>query len=204
MSLIRRLLNKKEASVNRLVLYRLDQDNLLIRDKRNISGMGTRVHKDHIDALSIKFYQYLSKTGSCHDLQIKNIQLYKLYTRQVKLKLIGVLKCAHRIRNLSLDSEKNIEIVTDKQTASIMKKAFSFLDHEPSNITWKINHSLTSCITINSLIMRFFSLLKMHIAPSSLPKSYFYDHVDSRLPTVLITMPQRRADDFFTAYVEEF
>ena len=98
-ALIGRMLNKKTIK-NRLVLYRLDHDNVLIRDKRNISAMDVGAHKNHIDAMSIKFYQYLNKSGSCDGLQIKNLQLYKLYTRQVKLKLTGVLKCAYRIRNL--------------------------------------------------------------------------------------------------------
>ena len=204
MALIGKILNGKKAISSRLVLYRLDQDNVLIRDKRNVSGMAIGAHKDHIDAMSIKFYQYLDRSGSCDGLLIKNLPLYKLYTRQVKLKLTGVLKCAYRIRNLSLDSEKNIEIVTDKQTVSIMREAFSFLDFEPTNVTWNANGLLTSCITMNSFIMRCAALIKMFISPSDLPKDYFYKHVDSNLPTVLLTMPQRRADDFFSSYVEEF
>lgn len=204
MLLVENLLKKKENSSTRLVLYRLDRDNVLIRDKRNISGMAVGAHKDHIDAMSIKFYQYLDKSGSCNDLLIKELQLYKLYTRQVKLKLTGVLKCAYRIRILSLDTKENIEIITDRQTASIMQKSFLFLNFEPTNIVWNINGLLTACITTNSLAMRFVSLIKMLFSPSSLPKNYFYNHVDSKLPTVLITMPQRRTDDFFSAYVDAF
>ncbi|MDC1251194.1 hypothetical protein N8Z60_00350 [Gammaproteobacteria bacterium] len=204
MIMVGRLLNAQETTTSRLVLYRLDQDNLLIRDKRNLSGMAIRAHKDHIDAMSIKFYQYLNKSGSCDGLQIKNLQLYKLYTRQVKLKLTGVLKCAYRIRNLSNDSEANIEIITDRQTFSILQEAFLFLNYKPTKITWKVNGLLTSCITINSLIMRFAALIKMLISPSDLPKDYFYKRVDSNSPTVLITMPRRRTEDFFSTYVKEF
>ena len=204
MALIGRILNEKESTRSRLVLYRLDQDNVLIRDERNVSGMAIGAHKDHIDAMSIKFYQYLDKSGSCDGLLIKNLQLYKLYTRQVKLKLTGVLKCVYRIRNLSIDSKENIEIITDRQTVSIMKEAFLFLNYEPTNITWNVDGLLTSCVTINSLIMRCAALIKMFISPSDLPKDYFYKHVDSNSPTVLITMPKRRTDDFFSSYVEEF
>ena len=203
MALIGRILNKK-STISRLVLYRLDQDNLLIRDERNISGMAIGAHKDHIDAMSIKFYKYLDNSGSCDDLLIKNLRLYKLYTRQVKLKLAGVLISAYRIKNLSADSEANIEIITDRQTFSILKEAFLFLNYKPTNITWKVHGLLTSCITINSLIMRFAALVKMLISPSDLPKDYFYKHLDSNLPTVLITMPRRRTDDFFSTYVKEF
>ena len=204
MLFIKKILNAGGTSRSKLILYRQDHDNLFIRDKRNVSAMAIGVHKDHIDAMSIKFYKYLDKSGSSDKLLMKNLKLYKLYTRQVKLKLTGVLKCAYRIRNLSLDSEKNIEIVTDKQTVSIMREAFSFLDFEPTNVTWNANGLLTSCITINSFIMRCAALIKMFISPSDLPKDYFYKHVDSNLPTVLLTMPQRRADDFFSFFVEEF
>jgi hypothetical protein len=203
MALIGRVLNERSTR-SRLVLYRLDHDNVLIRDERNISAMAIGAQKNNIDAMSIKFYQYLDKSGSCDGLLIKNIQLYKLYTRQVKLKLTGVLICAYRIRNLSIDSKENIEIITDRQTVSIMKEAFLFLNYEPTNITWNVDGLLTSCVTINSLIMRCAALIKMFITPSDLPKDYFYNYVDSKLPTVLITMPQRRADDFFSSYVQEF
>lgn len=204
MVLIKKMLNASKTKGNRLIVYRLDHDNLLIRDKRNVSAMAVGVHKDHIDAMSIKFYQYLGKSRNLNNLLIKNLQLYKLYTRQVKLKLTGVLKCAYRIRQLSIDSEEKIEILADRQTVAIMKEAFIFLDFKPSNISWSISGLLTACITANSLIMRFAALIKMFITPSDLPKDYFYKHIDSKAPTVLMTMPQRRADDFFSSYVEEF
>ena len=204
MLFIKKILNARINSNSKLILYRQDLDNLFIRDKRNVSAMSIGAHKDHIDAMSIKFYKYLDRSGSSDKLLIKNLKLYKLYTRQVKLKLTGVLKCAYRIRNLSIDSERKIEIITDKQTVSIMSEAFSFLEFEPTNIEWKVNGLLTLCITINSFIMRCAALIKMFISPSNLPKDYFYKHVDSNLPTVLLTMPQRKADDFFSSYVEEF
>lgn len=204
MSCIQKILNGNDSIINRLILYRLDDDNLLLRDKRNISAIAIGAHKDHIDAMSIKFYKYLEKSGNFDSLLIKNLQLYKLYTRQVKLKLTGVLKCAYRIRQLSIDSEENIEIVTDRQTVAMMKEAFIFLNFQPTNISWNVRGLLTACITINSLIMRFAALIKMIISPSDLPKDYFFKHVDSNSPTVLMTMPQRRSDDFFSAYVKEF
>ena len=59
MKLIRRIFNRKKISNNILVLYRLDRDNVLIREKQNISGMSIEQHKDHVEALSIEFYEYL-------------------------------------------------------------------------------------------------------------------------------------------------
>ncbi len=203
-ALVNNLLKSGNFKNSTIVLYRLDQDNVLIRDKRNISGIAIGAHKDHIDALSIQFYQYLEKFEGSKALLLKDIQLYKLYTRQVKLKLAGVLRCVFRIRSLSSESEENIEIITDRQTVSIIKQAFLFLNYTPSNITWKIHGVLTLCITINSLIMRVASLFNMYISPSNLPKEYFYKHVDSKAPTVLITMPKRRTKDFFSTYVQDF
>ncbi len=203
MGLIKKLLNRKETTGSRLVLYRLDQDNILLRDERNISGMAIGSHKDHIDLMSIKFYRYLEKSIDCDALSIKNLQMYKLYNRQVKLKIAGVLKCAYRIRNLTIDIENNIEVITDRQTVSIMEEAFRFLDYAPKNITWKTSNSLTACITINSIIMRLASLIKMLFSPSNLPKKYYHKHVDANVPTVLITMPRRKPEDFFSTYVDE-
>ena len=72
MVLIGKILNGKETTNSRLVLYRLDQDNVLIRDESNISGMAIGAHQDHIEAMSIKFYQYLEKSLNCDVLSIKN------------------------------------------------------------------------------------------------------------------------------------
>lgn len=201
--LISKILNGKKSNDKTLILYRLDKDNVFLRDKRNISGTGIGVHNDHIDALAIKFYRKIEKSGSCETPSIRGLQLYKLYTRQVKLKLIGVLKCAHTIKRLSIDSEDNIEIIADKQTISIMKEALFFLRYKPTNIKWKSNGLLTVCVTINSLIMRFAALVRMCASSSDLPDEYFYRHIDSSLPTVLINMPKRRPEDFFSTYVQE-
>ena len=38
-AVIERILNSKDTSLDSLVLYRLDQDNVLIRNKRNISEL---------------------------------------------------------------------------------------------------------------------------------------------------------------------
>ncbi len=203
-TLIRKILNTKNIQNNKLVLYRLDRDNVLIREKQNISGMGIDLHKDNIEALSIKFYNYLRDAEICDGLVIKNLQIYNLYTRQVKLKLAGLLRCAYRIQKLSIGSEDKLEIITDRQTVSIIMETFSFLKYEPDNISWKTNSLLTWCITVNSFLMRAAALFKMITVPSDLPKDYFYKHNDSDLPTVLITMPKRRPDDFFSTYVKKF
>ena len=203
LALVKKLLNKKETTNTRLILYRLDKNNVLIRDKRNLSGIAVGVHKDQIDVMSIKFYQYIEESLNCNVLSIKNLQLYKLYNRQVKLKLAGVLRCAYRIKNFSDDVEGNIEIITDRQTVSIMKEAFLFLDYAPKNITWKSNSMMTILITINSLIMRFVALVKWLVSSCMLPKEYYHKHIDSAAPTILIAMPKRRPEDFFSSYVEE-
>lgn len=204
LKLIRKIFNRKGTSNNILLLYRLDRDNILIRENRNISGMAIDLHKDHIEALSIKFYNFLRNEDICSALVIKNLQIYDLYTRQVKLKLAGLLRCAYRIQKLSIDREETLEIITDKQTASIVKKTFSFLQYKPSNIRWKTNKSLTFCITVNSFLMRAAAIFKMITVKSELPVDYFYKENDTSLPTVLITMPKRRPEDFFSSYVKKF
>ena len=203
MTLIKKLLNSKATTSSRIVLYRLDRENILLRDERNISGMAVGVHKHHIDAMSIKFYRYLEKSIDCDALSIKNLKMYDLYTRQVKLKIASVLICAYRIRNFAIDIEKNIEVITDKQTVSILEEAFRFIDYEPKNISWKTSILLTACISINSMIMRLASLIKMLFSQCHLPKKYYHKYVDDNVPTVAISMPRRNPEDFFSTYVDE-
>ena len=52
--------------------------------------------------------------------------------------------------------------------------------------------------------MRFASLIKMLVDPSDLPKKYYYKHVNSQAPSILITMPKRRPEDFYESYVKKF
>jgi len=202
--LISRIRSGINSSNNRLILYRLDKDNFFLADKSNISGKTIGASYDSIDSMSIEFYRYIEKFGSCNTLSINNVPLYQLYPRQVKLKLEGVLRGALRIRNLLNNNEENTEVITDRQTASIMKEAFLFLNYTPANVTWKVNGLLTLCITINSFFMRFFALVNMCISRSKLPSEYFYKHVNSNAPTVLITTPKNRPADFFSMYVKEF
>jgi hypothetical protein len=203
-ALVGNILNKKNLKKSTVVLYRLDPNNAFISDNRNISGISLEAQRDHIDAMSMKFYQYLEKFGCQDVLSIDNIPLYELYTRQVRLKLSGVLRCALRIKKLSIENEDNIEIITDKQTISIMTEAFLFLDYTPNNIKWRVSGVLTVCISINSLIMRSAAILRMYFSSSKLPKKYYYKHVNSSAPTVLITMPIRRPEAFFSMYVKKF
>jgi hypothetical protein len=202
--LIKNKTNEENYKNNRLILYRLDKDNVFLTKKNNISGQTLGITNDSIDSMSIKFYQYIEKSINYKTLSINTIPLYQLYPRQVKLKLDGVLRGALRIRNLSNKSVDNLEVITDRQTALIMKEAFSFLNYQPKNIIWKVNRLLTLCITINSFIMRFFAILNMYISPSKLPSEYFYKHVNANAPTVLITTPKNRPADFFSMYVKEF
>ena len=202
--LISRISRGINSSNNRLILYRLDKDNFFLTDKRNISGNTVGASYDSIDSMSIKFYRYIEKSGRCNTLLINNVPLYQLYPRQVKLKLEGVLRGALRIKNLLDNNQVKTEIITDRQTASIMKEAFLFLNYTPAYVTWKVNRLLTLCITNNSLFMRFFALINMCISRSKLPSEYFYKHVNSNAPTVLITTPKNRPADFFSMYVKEF
>ena len=165
--------------------------------------MSIELHKDHIEALSIEFYEYLRNADICNNLVIKDLKIYNLYTRQVKLKLASLLRCAYRIQKLSIDGRETLEIITDRQTASIMNKTFSFLQYDPVNIIWKTNRLLTFCITVNSFLMRVAAVLKMITVQSELPKDYFYKENDTNSPTVLITMPKRRPEDFYLTYVKE-
>ena len=57
-ALIRRILHGKRTSNSSLVLYRLDEDNVLIREDQNASGISTGLRADNIDAMSFKFYQH--------------------------------------------------------------------------------------------------------------------------------------------------
>ena len=193
----------KYSSSNKLVIYRLDKENIYIRNNNNLSGSVIGINQDQIDVLSIKFYHFLESSSNCSLVKIKGLPLYGLYQRQVKLKLSEVLKCAFRINNLSYKSDKNLEILTDRQTASIMKSAFLFLKKSPSNIVWNESSTLSACITFNSLLMRIAALLKMLITPSTLPNKYFTKKTDKNLPTVLLALPRRRPEDFLATYVED-
>tara|TARA_B110000305_G_C19436097_1_gene639053 strand:+ start:272 stop:2062 length:1791 start_codon:yes stop_codon:yes gene_type:complete len=203
LSVVDKLLNSSAHTKTRLVLYRLDKDNIFIRDKRDLSGMPIGFRAADVDALSLEFYRYLEKSKSCDAIKIKNQQLYGLYTRQVKLKLAGLLKCAYRIQNLNHERGGNLEIITDRQTISIMKLTFLFLNYSSHNIHWISNYQLTACITINSIFMRTAAVIKMLITPTTLPKYYFAKHLSSDVPSILITMPRRRPEDFFISYVEK-
>ena len=200
---IKKLLQQDKLTQNKLILYRLDKENIFIRDKANLSGASIGVSVANIDTLSLQFYRYLEKSKSCERLKIKNQKLYSLYTRQLKLKLGGVLKCAYRIQNIQHGTNERLEIISDKQTISMIQEALLFLNYSSNKIHWKSNLTLTICITLNSFIMRAAAIIKMLFTPTTLPKEYFYKHVSDEAPTILITMPKRRPKDFFASYVEE-
>jgi len=203
MALIGFLSNSKSSNQERIILYRLDQDNILLRDNRNLSGISVGINQDKIDALSIEFYRYLESSSELRKIMIKKIPLLQLYTRQTKLKLTAILNCIHRIENFSSESKDNIEIITDKQTASIVKEGIKFLGKDSGNILWRTNLILTTIISINSFIMRIASLITMYFSKSTLPVHYYCKISDLKLPTILIALPRRRPDDFYSTYVEE-
>jgi len=123
--LLNLIVNKKQTTRDRLLLYRLDKENIFLTDKRNISGMTIGFDKKHINLMTVKFYRFLESSGICKDLLINNVSLYQTHTRQVTLKLRSVLECAYRIIKLSNDNKKNTEIITDKQTISVINEAFN-------------------------------------------------------------------------------
>ena len=141
LSKIKKLLKQDKLTKNKLILYRLDKENIFIRDKANLSGTSIGISMANIDALSLKFYRYLEKSKSCEGLKIKNQKLYELYTRQLKLKLGGVLKCAYRIQNIQHGKDESLEIISDKQTLSMIQEALLFLNYSTNKIHLEIKPS---------------------------------------------------------------
>ena len=116
---------------------------------------------------------------------------------------MGVLNCIHRLEGFCHGKPEKIQIITDKQTVSIMNEAVRFLDREIPNLEWKTNFILTSIISLNSLFMRVASLITMHIRKTTLPDYYYFKNTNQNLPTALLALPRRRPEDFYTTYVEE-
>ena len=200
-SLLRKIMNRPKIGLS-LLLYRLDQNNTFISNSENISGIPLNKNRDDIDALSILFYNFLGQKGTCKDLRIKDLQLYNLYTRQVKLKLAGVIRGAIRVNNLALDNKDKLTVITDIQSISIMQEAFLFLNLSQENIVWKKSLLLTACISINSLFMRAVALFRMIFASANLPNEYYYKLLNRNLPTLLLTSPRKRPKDFFSSYIK--
>ena len=191
-------------SKNKIFLCRLDKNNHFLNHKLNASETITSIDKYGIDAQSVKFYRYLKKLNITNDLQFENENLYELYPRQVKLKLAGVIRCVHKIQKIIENRSDKTEIITDFQTAVIFKQAFSFLNLSTDKIYWNTNFILSLCITLNSIVMRFLALVKFLFVSSKLPSEYFYKFVNKSSPTVALTMPMRKPDDFFKSYVSKF
>lgn len=201
--IINHLSNKNYDFEDTLILYRLDRDNDLLRNAKNLSGTPIALHQNKIDALSFEFYLYLEKSNTLKNITFKSLPLYSLYTRQVKLKLAEVLKCAYRIRNLSDKNKEKLSVITDHQTSAIIQEALFFLGFKLNNVLWINNKFLSLCILSNSLIMRLASIAKMTISSSKLPTVYFRKKEQKNLPTALISLPRRRPEDFYTTYIEE-
>ena len=191
-------------SKNKIFLCRLDKNNHFLNHKLNASETTTSIDKYGIDAQSVKFYRYLKKLNISNDLQFENENLYDLYPRQVKLKLAGVIRCVHKIQKIIENRSDKTEIITDFQTAIIFKQAFSFLNLSTDKIYWNTNFIFSLCITLNSIVMRFLAFVKFLFDSSKLPSEYFYKFVNKSSPTVVLTMPMRKPDDFFKSYVSKF
>jgi hypothetical protein len=191
-------------SKNKLFLCRLDKHNYFLNHKLNVSDTTISIDKYDVSTQSIKFYRYLKKLNIANDLQVDNKNLYNLYPRQVKLKLECVIICVHRIQKIIEKKSDKIEIITDLQTAAIFKQAFSFLNLSTDKIYWNTKFTLTLCVTFNSIVMRFLAFAKFLLVSSKLPSEYFYKFVNKSSPTVVLTMPMRKPDDFFKSYVSKF
>ena len=202
--LLKIIINTKEKYTNLLFLYRLDSHNIFLRDKKNISGVPIEIDKYEVDTISIKFYRHLEKSRRFENLKINGEPFYSLYTRQVKLKLGSIIKSVYRIRKISNSSKEGIKIITDMQTISVFKEAFLFLGFKTDNIDWKSSLLLTTCITLNSIIMRFIAITRMYLVSNELPKEYFYKYVSDSVQSIVMTMPKRNTKDFFSSYVSKF
>ncbi len=200
--IVKRLLHRGEHKSLEIILSRLDKDNIFLGDNRNLSALSTDTHKDDVEVLSLKFYKYLVSSGNVDGLKINNIPLHYLYTRQIKLKLGHVIRCALKLKKLSLESSQGFHIITDKQTSSIMKAAFLFLEFDSDKIFWKINKSLTFCVTLNAIIMRFFALIRMYFSSSKLPKEYFFKCSDPSLPTILYILTKVKPEELYQTYIQ--
>ena len=202
--LLNLIINKKHTSEDKLLLYRLDKENVFLTDQRNISGIDIGFDQDHIDLMTIKFYRFLESSGISNDLLIENISLYRLHTRQVTLKLRSVLQCAYRIIKFSSYNKDITHIITDRQTIAVIKEAFNFLKYDPHNIKFTPNVFLTTCVIVNSVIMRSAAIAKMLISPSKLPKKYFLRYKSPSIPTIVLTGPRKNTEDFYSTYVKKF
>ena len=57
--LLKKTFSSNSTYKRRLILYRLDKENIYLRDTKNLSGISVGVHQDKIYASIIKFYHYL-------------------------------------------------------------------------------------------------------------------------------------------------
>ena len=61
-----------------------------------------------------------------------------------------MVRCALRIQQWIKGSESKFVVVTDRQSACILKEAISFIGEESDNINWKPSALLTLIISLNS------------------------------------------------------
>ena len=73
LAVIRVLSNSQSSDQVRIILYRLDQDNILLRDARSLSGLTIGINQNKIDALSLEFYRYLEASPELRRITIKKM-----------------------------------------------------------------------------------------------------------------------------------
>lgn len=201
---IKRLLCRKSNEISALILFRLDKKNIFLTNSRNHSGDQVGLNQEQMDALSIKFYRYLSNFDQAENIHVDGVSLYRLYPRQLKLKLEGVLRGALRLQRISDREADGLTVIADRQSIEIFLLAFKFLNISAKTLEFKENRLLTFLISFNSICMRSLIACYTLFSSSRFPFEYFYKHVSESAPTVLITTPKNRPGDFFDLYIKSF
>jgi hypothetical protein len=202
---VKKLIKRLDNRENVVIVVRQDSGNIFLNASENISGIPFGHPMAEIDAMSLEFYKYLEDFGCQDKICFGGIPLYDIYTRQVRLKLAEVLKCALQLKNWSSISKKSIEVVADRQTIAILVKAVEFIGTSDfdKKIKWNQSNILTVCVFLNSFSMRLLSFVKTILSKNKLPLKYYYKGVNPKKPTILITMPPTNTEQFFSFYIEK-
>lgn len=195
---------KRKNNTKNILLYRLDSENIFLNSKNNISGIKFGFDNDHINLMSIKLYKFLESRDFTSHLLINNTSLYKIQTRQMNLKLMGALKCAYRVIKYSEQDDKKIILISDTQTNALIKEIFVFLNYQNKNINFLSNIFLTICVSINSILLRGISILRMYLLTSKIPDCYYHKSVNENLPTLVLMGPKKKPEIYYSTYVSNF
>ena len=201
---VNKLIKRYEFKRDVLILIRQTAENKFTSSDRNIGGIDFGRTNDEMDALSLKLYQYLQDNKQLDQISFNKVPLYNIYTRQVQLKLLDVIKCALQLYQLTIKKEKIVEVVSDLQTIAVINVIFDFLEVSSGQIKWNKSFSLTLLVIINSIVMRMMAIIKTGISKSKFPRVYYLKQVKASLPTILVTLPSTSPEKFFSSYLENF